>query len=200
MASASRGSRRPRCRCVRGAAWSMRITASTNGASGARWEMGKLWRARSVWTPYSASAGTGSSPRGSRSMRVALIASVRSLRTPSVSSQESPMELTDLIQHLPSRAAFAPDKMTKRDCFRSPRLLVGLNCFEPGQSQPIHTHADADKFYLVVSGKARFSVGDRTSDGGPGDLVLAPDGVPHGIDRALQRTVVLVVIAPAPGS
>src|SRR5256885_12212775 len=91
--------------------------------------MGKLWRARSVWTPYSASAGTGSSPRGSRSTRVALIASVRSLRTPSVSSQESPMALTDFIQHLPSRAAFAPDKMTKLDCFRSPRLLVGLNCF-----------------------------------------------------------------------
>jgi len=109
------------------------------------------------------------------------------------------MELTDLIQHLPSRAAFAPDKMTKRDCFRSPRLLVGLNCFEPGQSQPIHTHAGADKFYLVVSGKARFSVGDRTGEAGPGDLVLAPDGVPHGVERALERTVVLVAIAPAPG-
>jgi len=108
------------------------------------------------------------------------------------------MELTDLIQHLPSRAAFAPDKMTKRDCFRSPRLLVGLNCFEPGQSQPIHTHAGADKFYLVVSGKARFVVGDRTSDAGPGDLVLAPDGVSHGIDHALERTVVLVAISPAP--
>src|SRR5438445_9959139 len=160
--------------------------------------MGKLWRARSVWTPYSASAGTGSSPRGSRSTRVALIASVRSLRTPSVSSQESPMELTDFIQHLPSRAAFAPDKMTKLDCFRSPRLLVGLNCFEAGQSQPIHAHAGADKFYLVVSGKARFSVGDRTSEAGPGDLVLAPDGVPHGVERALERTVVLVAIIPAP--
>src|SRR5437016_14545956 len=52
----------------------MWITASTNGARGASWEMGKLWRARSVWMPYSASAGTGSSPSGSRSIRVVRIA------------------------------------------------------------------------------------------------------------------------------
>jgi len=28
--------------------------------------------------------------------------------------------------------------------------------------------------------------------------VLAPEGVPHGVERALERTVVLVAIAPAP--
>src|SRR3989475_3965682 len=161
--------------------------------------MGKLWRARSVWTPYSASAGTGSSPKRSLSTRVALIASVRSLRPPSVSSQESPMELTDFIQHLPSRAAFAPDKMTNLDCFRSPRLLVGLNCFEAGQSQPIHAHAGADKFYLVVSGKARFVVGDRTLEARSGDLVVAPQAVAHGVEQALARSIVLVAIAPGPG-
>jgi quercetin dioxygenase-like cupin family protein len=110
------------------------------------------------------------------------------------------MELTDLIQHLPSRAAFAPDKMTKLDCFRSARLLVGLNCFEPGQEQKVHAHAGADKFYLVVSGKARFVLGDRTIEARAGDLVLAPEGVPHGVERAVERTVLLVVIAPAPGS
>ena len=109
------------------------------------------------------------------------------------------MALTDFIQHLPSRAAFAPDKMTKLDCFRSPRLLVGLNCFEAGQSQPIHAHAGADKFYLVVSGKARFVVGDRTLEARSGDLVVAPQGVAHGVEQALERSIVLVAIAPGPG-
>jgi len=108
------------------------------------------------------------------------------------------MALTDFIQHLPSRAAFAPDKMTKLDCFRSPRLLVGLNCFEAGQSQPIHAHAGADKFYFVVSGKASFILDTRIIEAPTGDLMLAPDGVPHGVERALERTVVLVAISPAP--
>ena len=100
--------------------------------------------------------------------------------------------------HLPDRATFNTDKMSKVDCFRSERLLVGLNCFEPGQSQAVHTHAAADKFYVVVSGKANFVVGERTVSAGPGDLILAPAGVPHGVERADTRTVVLVAIAPAP--
>jgi quercetin dioxygenase-like cupin family protein len=108
------------------------------------------------------------------------------------------MDTQDLLQHLPDQARFSDTKMTKVDCFRSGRLLVGLNCFEPGQEQQVHTHAGADKFYLVVSGKARFAVGDRTIEARTGDLILAPDGVPHGVERALERTVVLVAIAPAP--
>ena len=108
------------------------------------------------------------------------------------------MDVPDLLQHLSEQARFSATKMTKIDCFRSDRLLVGLNCFEPGQGQPVHAHAGADKFYFVVSGKARFILGDRTLDARAGDLVLAPAGVPHGVERALEPTVLLVAIAPAP--
>ncbi len=62
----------------------------------------------------------------------------------------------------------------------------------------MHTHAGADKFYLVVTGKARFILGESVRDAGAGDLILAPEGVPHGVATALERTVVLVAIAPAP--
>ena len=108
------------------------------------------------------------------------------------------MNAQDWIQHLPSRAAFARDRMTKLDCFRSERLLVGLNCFESGQGQAVHAHRGADKFYVVLSGKARFVVADTVHEVGPGSLVLAPADVPHGVERALERTVLLVGIAPAP--
>ena len=96
-------------------------------------------------------------------------------------------------------AVFQPDKVAKADLARGTQLLLGLNCFEPGQRQPAHTHAGADKFYLVVSGKARMTVGAETRIAEPGTVVWAPADLPHGVDEALERTVLLVGIAPPPG-
>jgi quercetin dioxygenase-like cupin family protein len=102
------------------------------------------------------------------------------------------------VQHLASRARFDPVKPTKLDCFRSPRLLVGLTCLDAGQAQPVHAHPGADKVYFVVSGNARFVIGDTAVDASAGDLVVAPADVPHGVERAGERTILLVAIAPAP--
>jgi quercetin dioxygenase-like cupin family protein len=98
-----------------------------------------------------------------------------------------------------SRATFSPDKGTKADLFRGDHLFLGLNCFEAGQRQPVHAHQGADKFYLIVSGKARMSVDGREWIASEGDLVWAPADVPHGVELALERTVMLVGIAPGPG-
>lgn len=110
------------------------------------------------------------------------------------------MESRELIQHLIDRATFRADAMTKLDCFRSERLLVGLNCFEPGQAQAVHTHAGADKFYVVLTGKATFVVGSETVSARAGDLIPAPAGIPHGVARADERTIVLIAMAPPPPS
>src|SRR5207247_6527468 len=122
---------------------------------------------------------------GGRPTRLRLPASGRAVTAPAVANQESARATQDPIQHVPARATCSPAKMTKLDCFRSDRLLVGLNCFEPGQVQHVHAHDGADKFYFVVSGKARFTVGDRTMDARTGDLILAPAGMPHGVEKAL---------------
>lgn len=97
-----------------------------------------------------------------------------------------------------ARAVFAALKMQKLDCFATPRLRLGLNCFEPGQSQKAHAHEGADKFYLVLSGKATVTVGDETREVGAGDLVFAPEGVPHGVPAAHERTVMLIGITRQP--
>lgn len=97
-----------------------------------------------------------------------------------------------------SVAAFDPAKGTKADLFRGGALFVGLNCFEAGQSQPVHTHAAADKFYLVVSGKARMMVGAETRDAAAGTVIWAPAGVPHGVEQAMERTVMVIGMAPPP--
>jgi quercetin dioxygenase-like cupin family protein len=106
--------------------------------------------------------------------------------------------MTDYFRQIASASAFRADAEVKADLFRGAHLLVGLNCFEAGQAQRVHTHGGADKFYLVVSGRARMTVGDETREAGPGTVVWAPADVPHGVAEALERTVLLVAIAPAP--
>ena len=66
-----------------------------------------------------------------------------------------------------SGAGFRPDTFAKADLVRGAQLFLGLNCFEPGQRQAAHMHAGADKFYLVVSGKARMTVGTNGSKTSP---------------------------------
>ncbi|MEO8089335.1 MAG: cupin domain-containing protein [Gemmatimonadales bacterium] len=106
--------------------------------------------------------------------------------------------MSDYFKSMESLVRFSADKGTKADLFLSERLFVGLNCFEPGQSQTVHVHAGADKFYLVVTGKARMTVGEETREVGPGTVVWAPADLPHGVAQALERTVLLVAIAPPP--
>jgi quercetin dioxygenase-like cupin family protein len=106
--------------------------------------------------------------------------------------------MSDYFRNVERSAAFSPDKGTKADLWAGERLFVGLNCFEPGQGQKVHAHAGADKFYYVCSGRARLQVGEATREVGSGDIVWAPAGVPHGVEQALERTVLLVGIAPPP--
>ncbi|HUR93576.1 MAG TPA: cupin domain-containing protein [Gemmatimonadales bacterium] len=107
--------------------------------------------------------------------------------------------MSDYFTDIASAARFGEDKPGKADLHAGTQLFVGLNCFEPGQSQRVHTHAGADKFYLVVSGRARLSVGPVTREAGPGTLVWAPADVPHGVIEVLERTVMVVGISPPPG-
>jgi len=95
-------------------------------------------------------------------------------------------------------AAFRPDKMAKADLVRGSRLFLGINCLEEGQAQAIHTHPGADKFYFIVYGKARMTVGDETRIAEAGTVVWAPADVPHGVEEALERTMMLVGMAPPP--
>ena len=97
-----------------------------------------------------------------------------------------------------SSARFNPDKFAKQDLFSGTHLFLGLNCFEPGQVQPSHTHAGADKFYYVISGRAVVTVGDDSQEVDAGSLVWAPADAPHGVAKVLEPTVMLVGIAPPP--
>jgi mannose-6-phosphate isomerase-like protein (cupin superfamily) len=96
-------------------------------------------------------------------------------------------------------AVFDPERMGKSTLFRSDRLLVGLNAFEPGQEHRLHAHAGMDKVYHVLEGEGLFLLEDREEPMEEGVMLVAPDGVPHGIrNTGSARLVVLAVLAPAP--
>jgi mannose-6-phosphate isomerase-like protein (cupin superfamily) len=93
------------------------------------------------------------------------------------------------------------DRFFKTTLFHSDRLMLGLNCLEPGQVQKVHEHHDQDKFYCVLEGMGDFVVGGQTRRAGPGTLVWAPAGEPHGVtNRGTERLTLLVGMAPPPGS
>jgi quercetin dioxygenase-like cupin family protein len=106
------------------------------------------------------------------------------------------MELIkSLIEHTGSR----PDKFYKATLFQSERLLLGVNCLEPGQVQSPHEHANQDKFYYVVAGAGLFQLGAEQREAAEGDVVWAPAGVPHGVENNGDEPLTLLVgIAPAP--
>ena len=93
----------------------------------------------------------------------------------------------------------SPDTFFKATLFQSTRLLLGLNCLEPGQVQHVHRHADQDKFYFVIEGQGTFVVGAETSQAEPGMVIWAPVGADHGVTNTGDaRLVLLVGIAPGP--
>lgn len=107
--------------------------------------------------------------------------------------------MSAFLRHIPDAARFDAAKAAKADLFRGAHLFLGLNCFEPGQRQTVHAHGGADKFYFLVSGKARMVVGEEQFDAVAGDAVWAPAEVPHGVAEVFERTVMLVGMAPGPG-
>ena len=97
------------------------------------------------------------------------------------------------------QAVYSAEKMGKTTIFQSERLLVGLNAFEPGQSHKLHAHAGMDKVYSVLEGEGVFLLADRELPMRAGDMLVAPDGVPHGVkNTGTGRLLVLAILAPAP--
>ena len=92
-----------------------------------------------------------------------------------------------------------PDKMAKIALGATERALLYLYCVAPGQSQKRHTHGDQDKVYIVLEGEGRISVGDAEERVGPGEAVIAPAGVDHGVvNDGAAPLLLLVVVTPPP--
>jgi quercetin dioxygenase-like cupin family protein len=98
-------------------------------------------------------------------------------------------------------AEWRSDRMGKSTLWRSERLLLGVNAFEPGQAHAAHAHEGQDKVYVVIEGRGRFLLGDREHELGPGDVLVAPAGIEHGVENpGGERLLVLAALCPPPAS
>jgi mannose-6-phosphate isomerase-like protein (cupin superfamily) len=94
---------------------------------------------------------------------------------------------------------FDPAKMQKLNLFETPRFFCDVYCLEPGQAQKPHRHEGADKIYAVLEGQVQVRIGEDSATLAPGQAVLAPSGVDHGLENpGPERAAVLVFMAPRP--
>ena len=109
------------------------------------------------------------------------------------------MNSEPIVMRPEDQAVYQPDGMGKGTIFRSERVLVGLNGFEPGQEHAVHAHEGMDKVYQVLSGAGLFLMEGRELPVSRGMLMVAPEGVPHGLrNTGPERLLVLAILTPAP--
>ncbi len=101
--------------------------------------------------------------------------------------------------HWPDQVGSQAEKFYKTTLWQGEQMMVGMNCLEANQAQKTHAHQGADKFYLVLEGRGRFTIGDEQRDADQGTLVFAPAGITHGVtNEGPARLSLLVAIAPTP--
>ena len=93
----------------------------------------------------------------------------------------------------------SPDKMARVSLSSTVRTQLDLYCVAPGQSQAVHRHEGEDKIYYVIEGEGRFALAGSEERLGPGDALVAPAGVDHGlVNDGAAPLLVLVVVTPPP--
>lgn len=98
-----------------------------------------------------------------------------------------------------SRVRFSDETMQKVGLVETDRFFFDLYCLKPGQSQKVHRHGGSDKIYYVLGGRASIRVGEEQGELKPGQAVLAPAGVDHGVTNATAEPLTLLVfMAPKP--
>lgn len=100
-----------------------------------------------------------------------------------------------------ARAAvrFSAEKMQKVGLFETAQMFCDVYCLEPGQAQKAHAHGGATKFYFVLEGRVRATLGSDVREIGPGELAWSAPGESHGVENvSAERAVLLVAMAPNP--
>jgi mannose-6-phosphate isomerase-like protein (cupin superfamily) len=92
------------------------------------------------------------------------------------------------IQIGPTRVRILEDGTTTEHRLGLAEIIIPPHTEGP----PQHRHARHDEGFYVVSGTARFTVGETTHDAPPGTLVMIPPGAPHTFANPTGETTILL--------
>ncbi|OHB33501.1 MAG: hypothetical protein A2X84_13910 [Desulfuromonadaceae bacterium GWC2_58_13] len=91
------------------------------------------------------------------------------------------------------KVAFNKDKAEKITLVETPHSRTTLWCLLPGQHIHPHVHA-GDHIWVILEGTGMF-LGDNSRQIAPGTVLIAPEGVSHGIENTGKEGLVFVSIS-----
>lgn len=91
------------------------------------------------------------------------------------------------------KVAYSKEQANKIILAETPHSRTTLWCLLPGQHIHPHVHA-GDHIWVILEGAGRF-LGDSPRDVEPGTVLVAPDGISHGIDNTGSEGLVFVSVS-----
>lgn len=108
-------------------------------------------------------------------------------------------DLADLVLDLAQYQIFTEDVATVVGAPRGTLGGIVVWNLEPGQENDYHLHPASEHLSFVIEGVCEFTLGDRVVNVRPGQLVVIPANVPHGIrNRSDRRATYVAVTTPGP--
>ena len=93
---------------------------------------------------------------------------------------------------------YAPEARVNLPLLASKDLITRMNCYEPGQITPLHTHPDDDEVVFCVEGRGAVKFEGRDAVPLiPGTILNCPAGLAHHIEAASDSRMVVVYWAQA---
>ena len=88
---------------------------------------------------------------------------------------------------------YAPEARTNQPVLSSKDLVTRMNCYEPGQITPLHSHPNDDEVVFCVEGRGAVTFEERDAVPlSPGIIVSLPAGLAHRIEAAPDSRMVVV--------
>jgi quercetin dioxygenase-like cupin family protein len=88
---------------------------------------------------------------------------------------------------------YAPEARVNQPLLDSKDLVTRMNCYEPGQVTPLHTHPNDDEVVFCVEGRGAVTFEERDAVPLlPGTIVSLPAGLAHRIEAAADSRMVVV--------
>jgi len=101
--------------------------------------------------------------------------------------------MTTVFHDYKDKVAFNKEKAGKIALAETPHSRTTLWCLLPGQHIHPHVHA-GDHIWVILEGTGKF-LGDTPREVVPGTVLVAPEGIAHGIDNTGHEGLVFVSIS-----